>query len=219
MEIKLMFGVFCFLFVYATAQQNGGGAVKFEEGDNSDIKTLFSTMNKTPDDSESGDGSGDDDTEIYSGSGSGEPEEDTATEKPTPKPTSKAKTKETTTKEPESTVMLINEVEPTKKEKVKESTDNDIVVDEPTEDPKNSVGASRSNQKKKTTGDEAGVDFTVGIIIGVVVGAILAILVIVFLVYRLRKKDEGSYSLDEPSSQAFIKDEKNGGGQGKEYFA
>lgn len=45
----------------------------------------------------------------------------------------------------------------------------------------------------------SGVNFTVAIIVGVVVGAILSILIIVFLVYRLRKKDEGSYSLDEQS--------------------
>lgn len=74
---------------------------------------------------------------------------------------------------------------------------------------------------QKSTGDEEkqkGVSFTLGIIIGVVVGAILAILIIVILVYRLRKKDEGSYSLDESSTQ-FIRDPDNPQKGDKEYFA
>lgn len=48
--------------------------------------------------------------------------------------------------------------------------------------------------------DNRGINFTVAIIVGVVVGAMLSILIIVCLVYRLRKKDEGSYCLDEPST-------------------
>jgi len=220
----VLFGIFSCLLVYGTAQNtNNGGGVKFEVGgknDDSNIKTLFTTMNRTPDDSESGDGSGSDDTEIYSGSGSGEPieEEKKTGEVITSKPTTTEPTKDTKT-ESKSTVMVINEVDDSKKTTEVQPTStegNDIVVmgPESTDDPSNTVGASTGDKQ-----EEAGVNFTVGIIVGVVVGAILAILVIVFLVYRLRKKDEGSYSLDEPSSQAFIRDEKNGGGQGKEYFA
>lgn len=33
---------------------------------------------------------------------------------------------------------------------------------------------------------------------GAVVGLLFAILVVMFIVYRMRKKDEGSYALDEP---------------------
>jgi hypothetical protein len=33
---------------------------------------------------------------------------------------------------------------------------------------------------------------------GAVVGLLCAILLVMFIVYRMRKKDEGSYSLDEP---------------------
>ncbi|KAF4521066.1 hypothetical protein B566_EDAN012365 [Ephemera danica] len=33
---------------------------------------------------------------------------------------------------------------------------------------------------------------------GAVVGLLCAILVVMFIVYRMRKKDEGSYALDEP---------------------
>lgn len=213
-------------FVYCTDSANGNGAVKFEVGgkhDESNIKNLFTTMNKkSPDDSESGDGSGDD-TEIYSGSGSGQPDKgdeviEVKTQTPTGKPT---KT------ESKSTVLVINEGDsntidpkgtkiPTKKTT---TLGNEVeIYNSGTEDPANTVGASVSDEDDD---EKPGVNFTVGIIVGVVVGAILAILVIVFLVYRLRKKDEGSYSLDEQSSQAFIRDEKSGGGggQGKEYFA
>lgn len=33
---------------------------------------------------------------------------------------------------------------------------------------------------------------------GAVVGLLCAILVVMFIVYRMRKKDEGSYALEEP---------------------
>lgn len=33
---------------------------------------------------------------------------------------------------------------------------------------------------------------------GAVVGLLCAILLVMFIVYRMRKKDEGSYALDEP---------------------
>lgn len=33
---------------------------------------------------------------------------------------------------------------------------------------------------------------------GVVVGVLMTILLVMFIIYRMRKKDEGSYSLDEP---------------------
>jgi hypothetical protein len=35
---------------------------------------------------------------------------------------------------------------------------------------------------------------------GAVVGLLCAILLVFFIVYRMRKKDEGSYALDEPKS-------------------
>lgn len=38
----------------------------------------------------------------------------------------------------------------------------------------------------------------VAVIGGAVVGLLCAILVVMFIVYRMRKKDEGSYALDEP---------------------
>lgn len=40
--------------------------------------------------------------------------------------------------------------------------------------------------------------YFVAVIGGAVVGLLCAILVVMFIVYRMRKKDEGSYALDEP---------------------
>lgn len=40
--------------------------------------------------------------------------------------------------------------------------------------------------------------FFTAVIGGAVVGLLCAILLVMFIVYRMRKKDEGSYALDEP---------------------
>lgn len=40
--------------------------------------------------------------------------------------------------------------------------------------------------------------FCAAVIGGAVVGLLCAILVVMFIVYRMRKKDEGSYALEEP---------------------
>lgn len=42
------------------------------------------------------------------------------------------------------------------------------------------------------------ITFLAAVIGGAVVGLLCAILVVMFIVYRMRKKDEGSYALDEP---------------------
>ena len=44
--------------------------------------------------------------------------------------------------------------------------------------------------------------FFSGIIGGAVVGLLCAVLLVMFIVYRMRKKDEGSYALDEPSKRS-----------------
>lgn len=53
---------------------------------------------------------------------------------------------------------------------------------------------------------------------GAVVGLLCAILVVMFIVYRMRKKDEGSYALDEPkrspTSNSYTR-----GGTNKEFYA
>lgn len=37
-----------------------------------------------------------------------------------------------------------------------------------------------------------------GVIAGGLVGLVLAVFLVAFMLYRMKKKDEGSYSLDEP---------------------
>jgi len=232
MSFKALFILFCFALACAAKTEKNGGGVEFEVGgkkDDSNIKNLFNSINTptkvTPDDSESGDGSGevsDNDNEIYSGSGSGDDEDEKIVPvlniKSTQIPKKSTASKVTKSVPRKSSVMVITEVLTTDKPSTKstsESGNNEIDHTKPTSDPNNQA----IKEAEEEIDEKSGVGFTIGIIIGVVVGAILAILVIVFLVYRLRKKDEGSYSLDEPSSQAFIRDEKNAGGQGKEYFA
>lgn len=61
------------------------------------------------------------------------------------------------------------------------------------------------------------INFSIGIAIGVAVGAVLAVAIIVLLVYRVRKKDSGSYILDEHSSQQSML--RADDAKGKEYFA
>jgi len=78
--------------------------------------------------------------------------------------------------------------------------------------------AAQKGKKHEVKGSKKGLSFTTGIIIGVVVGAVLALLIILFLVYRLRKKDEGSYSLEEPIT-GYTKQEPGSPTSGKEYFA
>ena len=58
----------------------------------------------------------------------------------------------------------------------------------------------------------------IGIIVGAVLGAVLIVYIIVLLVHRLRKKDEGSYSLEEPIT-GYVKQEPGSPVSGKEYFA
>jgi len=53
---------------------------------------------------------------------------------------------------------------------------------------------------------------------GAVVGLLCAILVVMFIVYRMRKKDEGSYPLDEPKRSP-TSNSYNRGGNSKEFFA
>ena len=89
------------------------------------------------------------------------------------------------------------------------------VFQEPTEDPNLYGNTAKSSGNRKS---EPAISFTTGIIIGVVVGALLTVLVILLLVYRLRKKDEGSYSLEEPIT-GYTKQEPGSPVSGKEYFA
>eukprot|EP00111_Clytia_hemisphaerica_P003814 TCONS_00010938-protein len=241
LSLRSLVFVFCCALVFGAVEDSKDG-VEFEVGgkpDQANIKRLFTKLKTVPafddtessgdsDDTEKGSGEeGDSEEGSGSGSGVGDGNEPSIVVVQTVEPTTKAKTTKAIEK---STVVDINEVT-TDEPKQKTTQGNDIIIDagKPTilyggDEENNNVDdelpTSRQQQKQQKQNDEpTGVNFTVGIIVGVVVGAILAILVIVFLVYRLRKKDEGSYSLDEPSSQAFIRDEKSNPGQGKEYYA
>lgn len=52
---------------------------------------------------------------------------------------------------------------------------------------------------------------------GAVVGLLCAILVVMFIVYRMRKKDEGSYALDEPKRSPLVN--SYGKGHQTEFYA
>lgn len=139
---------------------------------------------------------------------------------------------ETTTLEPKKT-QGPNEVEdsdigievirsPTTDSPEKEGTttmSNDVFTVQPDDDVLNNVNiAAQKGKKYQDHSTKKGLSFTTGIIIGVVVGAVLALLIILFLVYRLRKKDEGSYSLEEPIT-GYSRQEPGSPTSGKEYFA
>ena len=98
---------------------------------------------------------------------------------------------------------------------VKKTSTMGNVIQEPTEDPTR-IGNTAKSRRNEQSGQA--ISFTTGIIIGVVVGALLAVLVILLLVYRLRKKDEGSYSLEEPIT-GYTKQEPGSPVSGKEYLA
>ncbi|KRF80337.1 syndecan isoform X3 [Drosophila tropicalis] len=54
------------------------------------------------------------------------------------------------------------------------------------------------SEEDRTTSFFAQPGILAAVIGGAVVGLLCAILVVMFIVYRMRKKDEGSYALDEP---------------------
>jgi hypothetical protein len=54
------------------------------------------------------------------------------------------------------------------------------------------------------------------VIFGAVSGLIFAVMVVMFIVYRMRKKDEGSYALEEPKTSPTIGYTKS---RDREFFA
>jgi syndecan 2 len=54
------------------------------------------------------------------------------------------------------------------------------------------------------------------IIGGVVVGLLFTVTLVMFIVYRMRKKDEGSYALDEPKASPTVGYTKT---RDREFFA
>ncbi|EDW02148.1 GH20057 [Drosophila grimshawi] len=64
--------------------------------------------------------------------------------------------------------------------------------------PANSGEVVIMSEEDRTTSFFAQPGILAAVIGGAVVGLLCAILVVMFIVYRMRKKDEGSYALDEP---------------------
>merc|ERR1712111_304626 len=60
------------------------------------------------------------------------------------------------------------------------------------------MGSSRPKSPSRSTSFFAQPGTLAAVIGGAVVGLLCAILCVMFVVYRMRKKDEGSYALDEP---------------------
>ena len=206
--------VLCFVFA-VRAIQNGDKNIKFEEegsGSETDsinniIKKINEGKKKIIDDTEPGSGTDDEETDssgsgesgVGEGEGSGDVKDTYVT------PTTKVKSGTDNT-----TPVVINITLVTKKTTAEEETTTKKFV---------VIQADPNPGKSSSEKEGTGINFTLGIIIGVVVGALLAILIIVFLVYRLRKKDEGSYSLDEQSSTAYLRTDTDNPTKGKEYFA
>lgn len=77
--------------------------------------------------------------------------------------------------------------------------DEPAVPEQPTDD-RHGTGVIVMNTKheERTASFFAQPGILAAVIGGAVVGLLCAILVVMFIVYRMRKKDEGSYALDEP---------------------
>lgn len=211
-----------------------GYTAALEVGKDEEIDIDVSTIkppNKKAQPSKAGSGGDDDEDEgsatqgDSSGSGSGEGV-DGKTPKPTTRPittpTKKpAKTKAIRTKRPTTKEKLVTEkggitksdksvttmepVEPT--EEIEPTTDENMMETDPEDEKEGDVGASRQKKAAQLLSTE--------VIAAVVVGGVCAIILIAFLVYRLRKRDEGSYALTDNS---YKDTNKLRGDPGKEAF-
>ena len=114
------------------------------------------------------------------------------------------------TKSPEPTTKDIAETtEKTTEGKGEQTKKPSIVTEGPSEDPDVNA-AARSDPEEKVLRV-----LTTEVIAAVVVGAVCAVILIAFLVYRLRKRDEGSYPLSDSSYKDTY---KLRGDTGKEAF-
>merc|ERR1711944_117013 len=88
-----------------------------------------------------------------------------------------------------------------------DNRNNDIIVDSPQTtyaSPVDNIDNNNMPDRKTNFGTKSPTSFfaqpgtMAAVIGGAVVGLLCAILCVMFVVYRMRKKDEGSYALDEP---------------------
>ncbi|XP_077207960.1 syndecan-2 [Paroedura picta] len=150
-----------------------------------------------------------DDDDYTSGSGSGAEEEGddtiiTTTSRTLPKipPTSDAPRTERTTLKTQTKVPLQTKSpdETDKKKILKPNVENKNTKTEPGEDTDVVTQKHSENLFQRT-------EVLAAVIAGGVIGFLFAVFLILLLVYRMRKKDEGSYDLGErkPSSAAYQK--------------
>ncbi|XP_055381819.1 syndecan isoform X3 [Condylostylus longicornis] len=96
--------------------------------------------------------------------------------------------------------------------------DHNKPTDQQTNGGGNDVLIMNAKNEDRTTSFFAQPGILAAVIGGAVVGLLCAILVVMFIVYRMRKKDEGSYALDEPKrSPAVNSYAKNG--NNREFYA
>jgi syndecan 2 len=100
------------------------------------------------------------------------------------------------TADPQTTPSLNNGKEEDKEREGPELTDTEAPVDGATSN--NGVSVVGPKNEDRPTSFFAQPGILAAVIGGAVVGLLCAILLVMFIVYRMRKKDEGSYALDEP---------------------
>jgi len=204
------------------------------------IKPSLQNVQKPPfnsGDDDDDDGSGNVQADDASGSGSGQPTSETPTTSKeiearvvkTPKATPSLKTIKKTTEMP--TKHSTEHVKYTEKKPTKKSTEKVVEVKRSTEPPSERVvtvgpttedddmlggGVSKDGDVAARKSEDGALEvLTKEVIAAVVVGGVCAIILIAFLVYRLRKRDEGSYILTDTG---YKDTNKLRGDTGKEAF-
>jgi len=108
--------------------------------------------------------------------------------------------------------------ESNKDSKSNSDLDHSKPTDQQTNGGGNDVLIMNAKNEDRTTSFFAQPGILAAVIGGAFVGLLCAILVVMFIVYRMRKKDEGSYALDEPKrSPAVNSYAKNG--NNREFYA
>lgn len=202
----LLFSVFVVCVAFAIAST----VAEYDDSIDIDSDTDFPLLkeSKSTTSAESFDGEGDDEDDDYgsgtvsdeSASGSGESRVDVTVVTPsTKKPDTKT----------EQTTVNPNEITDSTEKPTHDVGDNEL-IDGPTDENDESMAGGFSkiddDEPKDSPNAEAQTEennesvlrvLTTEVIAAVVVGAVCAVILIAFLVYRLRKRDEGSYALSD----------------------
>lgn len=201
----LLFSVFVVCVAFAIAST----VAKYDDSIDIDSDTDFPLLkeSKSTTSAESFDGEGDDEDDDYgsgtvsdeSASGSGESQVDVSVTTSTKKPDTKT----------EQTTINLNEITDSTEKPTHDVGDNEL-IDGPTDENDESMAGGFSNMDDDEPKDSPNAEaqseennesvlrvLTTEVIAAVVVGAVCAVILIAFLVYRLRKRDEGSYALSD----------------------